>query len=90
MIDADLGGGLVKQRLPRQGGGRSGGFRAVIVFRSEDRAIFVYGFAKSDRENIDRRELIAFREVATQILDIDERALDELVDRGDLVEFFDA
>ena len=48
MIDADLGGGVIKQRIPRKGGGRSSGYRAIILYRKNDLAIFVYGYAKSD------------------------------------------
>jgi hypothetical protein len=51
-IDADLGGAVIKQRLARQGQGRSGGWRSIVLFRRGDRAFFVYGFAKSDRDNI--------------------------------------
>ena len=48
-IDANLGGGVIKQRIARPGRGRSGGYRAIIVFRQEGRALFMYGFAKSAR-----------------------------------------
>ena len=51
LIDADLGGGLIKQRVARSGGGKSGGFRTVIAFRSKERAIFLFGFAKNDLDN---------------------------------------
>jgi hypothetical protein len=51
LIDADLGGGLVKQRVARPGQGKRGGFRMLIGFRS-DRAIFLFGFAKNERDNI--------------------------------------
>ena len=47
LIDADLGGGVIKQRLPREGQGRSGGYRSLVVFKRDRRAIFVYGFAKN-------------------------------------------
>ena len=50
-VDADLGGGVIKQRIARQGEGRSGGFRAIILFRRHERAFFVHGFAKNDRES---------------------------------------
>lgn len=52
LIDADLGGGIIKQRVARPGQGRSGGYRTVLAYRSGDRAVFLYGFAKSERENI--------------------------------------
>lgn len=57
MIDADLGGGVIKQRFARLGQGKSGGFRSIVLFRRGARAFFVYGFAKNDRDNIDRQEL---------------------------------
>lgn len=52
LIDADLGGGVIKQRIARKGGGKSGGFRALVLLRAGDRVFFVHGFAKSDRDNI--------------------------------------
>src|SRR5664280_2786664 len=63
LIDADLGGGLIKQRVARKGQGRSGGYRMIVAYRERDRAVFLYGFAKSDRENIDQDELLDLRQV---------------------------
>jgi hypothetical protein len=65
LIDADLGGGLIKQRVPRKGQGRSGGFRMIVAYQTKDRAVFLYGFAKSERENINPSELATLREIAT-------------------------
>ncbi len=48
LVDADLGGGVIKQRIARQGGGKSGGFRTIILFRLGERAFFVHGFAKNE------------------------------------------
>jgi hypothetical protein len=64
LIDAELGGGLIKQRIARPGKGKSGGYRTVIVYRSGELAVFMYGFAKNVRENIEDRELYALREFA--------------------------
>ncbi len=50
-VDADLGGGLIKQRVARKGKGRSGGYRTIIAYRRARRAVFLFGFAKSTREN---------------------------------------
>ena len=58
LIDADLGGGVIKQRVARPGEGRAGGFRVLIFFRVEDRAFFVFGFAKNDRGNIGDDDLV--------------------------------
>jgi hypothetical protein len=63
-IDAQLGGGLIKQRVARSGGGRSGGYRTVIAYRTTSRSVFLYGFAKSERENIQDRELDDFKKLA--------------------------
>ena len=69
-IDADLGGGVMKQRIARKGQGRSGGFRAIVLFRRGELAFFVYGFAKSHRENLRRDELRAFRVLAAELLEL--------------------
>lgn len=68
LVDADLGGGVIKQRIARYGEGKSGGFRSIVLFRKEDRAFFVFGFAKRDRDNIGKDELKAFRELADRML----------------------
>jgi len=47
LMDADLGGGLIKQRVARKGQGRSGGYRTILAYRARDRAFFILGFAKS-------------------------------------------
>jgi hypothetical protein len=57
LIDADLGRHLIKQRVARQSSGRSGGYRTVIAYRAAQRSVFLYGFAKNERDNIDEREL---------------------------------
>jgi hypothetical protein len=64
LIDADLGGGLIKQRVARPGQGRSGGFRTVIAYQARERAVFLYGFAKNERNNIAGHELEALRKIA--------------------------
>ena len=75
LIDADLGGGVIKQRIARKGGGRSGGFRTIMVFRRGALAFFVHGFAKSDRENLRRKELSGLRSLAEEYLALDAAGL---------------
>ena len=75
LIDADLGGGVIKQRLARRGQGRSRGYRAIVLFRRGERCFFVYGFAKSGRDNLRRDELKAFRLLADEMLAMDEAGL---------------
>ena len=68
LIDANLGGSVIKQRIARKGGGRSSGFRTIMLFRRDELAFFVYGFAKSSRANLHRNELEAFRLLAHEML----------------------
>ncbi len=63
-MDADLGGGVIKQRIARPGQGRSGGYRVLMAYRRDARAVFFYGFAKSERDNVDDDELETARDVA--------------------------
>lgn len=86
LIDADLGGGVIKQRVARRGGGKSGGFRVVILFKAGARAFFVYGFAKSQRENIDDDELVAFRKLARELFAYDDDAIERALAAGALTE----
>ncbi len=68
LVDADLGGGLIKQRVARTGRGRSGGYRIVIAYRASKRSVFLFGFAKNQIENIDHKELDALRNLAKHFL----------------------
>ena len=85
-IDADLGGGVVKQRIARPGQGRSKGYRTIILFRRGAMAFFVYGFAKSRRANIDANEEVQFKEAAKHVLALTDKQLAELLKRGDFTE----
>ncbi len=85
-IDADLGGQVIKQRIARPGQGRSKGYRAIILFRGGAKAFFVYGFAKSQRANIDDDEEEQFKEAAKHVLALTENRLAELLTRGDFME----
>jgi hypothetical protein len=64
IVNGDLGGGIIKQRVARPGQGRSRGYRTLLAYRAGDLAVFLYGFAKSDRENIEDDELQALRDIA--------------------------
>lgn len=64
LIDADLGGGVIKQRIARPNEGRSGGFRSIVLFRAGERANFIFGFAKNTQDNIGAEDLKRFRDAA--------------------------
>lgn len=84
--DADLGGGVFKQRVAREGGGKSGGFRTIVVFRAGDHSFFVYGFAKSDKANVSAKELKALRQLANVLLGFSDMELRTAQGAGELVE----
>jgi hypothetical protein len=86
LVDADLGGGLIKQRVARPGAGKSGGYRTVIAYRRGERALFLYGFAKSVRANIDDDELEVLRRRGAGLLNAPEEAIEAMVDDDELVE----
>jgi hypothetical protein len=86
LVDADLGGGVVKQRIARQGGGKSGGFRTIILFRIGERAFFVHGFAKNEQDNVRDDELAAFKLLAAEMLAYDDAALAKAIANGTLTE----
>jgi hypothetical protein len=83
-IDADLGGGVIKQRIARTGEGKSGGSRSIILFNKNNRAVYVYGFEKKDAANIDRRDQEAFRELAEVVPGYTDVAMEQRVNDGAL------
>jgi hypothetical protein len=86
LADADLGGGLIKQRIAREGQGRRGGYRTIIAYRAGERAVFLYGFAKNERENLDSRELARWRAVGRVVLESDENRTTAAIADGELTE----
>ena len=86
LIDADLGGGLMKQRVARPGEGKSGGYRVFIAYREQDRAVFLYGFPKNERENIDPDELKELRILGRGWLNASPEKIAEAIKDGGLTE----
>lgn len=82
LIDADLGGGVIKQRIALAGRGKSAGARTLLVYRAAERAIFLYGFSKSDKANIAPLELKALKNLASELLSYNEDIVDQLVLSG--------
>ncbi len=86
LIDAELGGGLIKQRVARKGGGRSGGYRTIVAFRKGDRSFFIYGFAKNEQDNVSASDLRLLKRLAKNYLQEDESALQRLMGDRELQE----
>jgi hypothetical protein len=88
-IDAPLGRYLIKQRIGRAGQGRSGGYRTVIAYRFGDRAIFLFGFAKSERGNIDPADEKELAVTGAALLAFDHAAIRKALLAGELKEITD-
>lgn len=85
-IDADLGGGVIKQRIPRAGSGKARAYRGILLFRKDKLAVFVFGYPKSRVDNIDADELQQFRKLAKHLLNLSDPHWGELVRNGSFQE----
>lgn len=86
LVDADLGGGVLKKRIALPGGGKRGGARTIVATNKGDRWFFVFGFKKNDRSNITDAELEALQKIAVDLLKQPGSRLDALVVQGELEE----
>ena len=86
LIDADLGGGVVKKRVPLPRRGKGGGARTLVATNRGDRWFFVFGFEKNERANISAGELEALQAIAADLLKLTARDLDAQVETGALQE----
>lgn len=86
LIDADLGGGLIKQRIACHNRGKSAGYRTIVIFRKDSKAFFVHGFAKNDKANISSEELKAFKELAKLYLSFSDNELNQSIADNKLIE----
>ncbi len=86
LIDADLGGGVVKKRIALPGRGKSGSARTLLATNKGSLWFFVFGFEKNERANISAKELEALQTMAEDLLKSSAKALDEQVARNALEE----
>jgi hypothetical protein len=86
LVDADLGGGVVKKRIGLAGRGKRGGVRTLVATRQGDRWFFVFGFEKNERANVSPDELAALQELAADLLARNGDELDSAVEDGSLQE----
>ena len=86
LIDAHLGGGVIKQRIARPGQGKSGGYRSVVFYRMGERAFFVFGFSKNAQDNISHEEATQFKNAAKVILALSDDQIRLLIENGKLEE----
>lgn len=86
LIDADYGGGLIKKRIAREGGGKSGGYRTLIAYRTETISLFLYGFAKSDAESFEDNDVKEFKIFTREFLGYSEAQIASAIDKGAIEE----
>lgn len=86
LVDADLGGGVIKQRIARPGESKSKGYRSIVLYRKGDNAFFVYGFPKSDLGNIRDDEQEQFKKAAKSIFALSDEQIRQLIENGQFEE----
>jgi len=84
--EANLGSGVYKVRVARSGEGKSGGYRVIVFFKSKERLFYVYGFAKSDRSNIDHKETKEYKALAKKYLNLSDEMIEKAIQLGKFIE----
>ncbi len=82
---SNLANGLYKVRISKEGHGKSESFRTILVYKKSDIVIFVYGFSKNEKDNLDENELKYFKKLAKYLLEIERQKYSELVRLGTFV-----
>lgn len=86
LIDADLGGGVIKKRIARLNGSKANGFRTIIFFKEGENVFFFYGFAKNKEANISKNELAAFKIIAKTMFSYDDRQIEQAIKFKEIIE----
>ena len=86
MIDVNYGSGVIKQRLARPNKGKSAGYRCIILFRVKDRAFFMYGFPKNERDNISQEDEQVVKDLSQQMFDFSDVDIERMLESGVLME----
>ncbi len=86
LYDANLGGGLYKKRIAKQGQGKSGGFRTLLASNFGNRWFFMYGFEKNQRSNIDKDEEDALKLLAEKFLALSNKEIEQATQSDEFIE----
>lgn len=86
LYEANLGSGLYKKRIAIPGKGKSGGYRTLVACKLHDKAFFIFGFAKNERDNITDSEEKVYRKLAKDLLEMDLKSIENLLKNGKLIE----
>jgi len=85
-FDASLGGNIYKKRIRFDGKGKRSSGRTIICYKLNERAIFIHGFAKNEKSNLSKKELIVFKELSKILLSLTDKEIKIAISNGDLVE----
>jgi hypothetical protein len=85
-FEANLGGQIYKKRIRFKGKGKSGSGRTIVCYKKKDRIIFIHGFAKNEKSNLTKKELVGFKEFAQILLDLSYDDIDTAIKNGDFIE----
>ncbi len=79
---SELGGNLFKVRAKRKHSGKRSGFRTIIVLKSGEKAIFLYGFGKNEKENISKSDLKNLKKLGHDLISLDSKQLKVAISKG--------
>lgn len=85
LYDANLGGNVYKKRIPLDNKGKRGGARTIIAFKYNDKAFFIYSFAKNKKDNISEKELKALKKLAKVYFGLTDKEITEALRIGHLI-----
>jgi hypothetical protein len=86
LINARLGGVLIKKRVGAFGRGKRGGFRAIAAHRQGERLVFLHGFVKNEKDDISPTEEKALRKLGDEYMAYSNAELSKLVQERLIVE----
>jgi len=86
LVGNNLGGNVYKKRIKLEGRGKRGGARTIIAYKTKEKAFFVIGFAKNEKDNIDNEEEQALKRFAKELLRYADEQLKRAVAAEELCE----
>lgn len=86
--EANLGGAIYKKRIPIAGKGKRGGARVILAFKANELIVFIYGFSKNEKSNVDNKEKEALKSLAKVYLAYPQKELEQAIKFGKLIEIF--
>lgn len=84
--DGNLGSGLYKKRIAMPGKGKRGSYRTLLVFKQNEKAFFVYAYAKNKKANISPKELAIYKDLSKILLNLNENKLQDMIKKKSLIE----